>query len=227
MARFFKVIAFGAIIGVLIVFAQIIYDITNDVFFYYYRFFAVAVGLGAVIFSVFYSLRYRKKMKEAIKLLEDGKTEEYVEVVEVLIKKVKLPSLKTALKVNLSAGYCSLNDYEKAIKILEGLSHVSMYGALKMVHRLNLCMCYFYSNQWEKAIVLYENNQKVFKSFRKSKLYSGNILLLNIFVAVEKGEFDRAREMLKSAQEKYKNPRLQKHYEYLEGKLQQQREDAV
>lgn len=226
MKRILKIVAIGIIIGILLVIVQIVFRIPKDVFLHYYWICGVLVILGAVIFNLFYNLRYQKKMKDAAILLENGKAKEYIEAVEELLKNAKGRHLKNFLTVNLSAGYCDLKEYEKAIELLESLLSVRLNGVLKMVQRLNLCVCYFYSNQGEKGITLFESSQKDFKPFLKSKLYGGNIAVLDIFVAIEKGEFIRAKELLKSARNDWDNPRLQDDYQYLEEILHnEQRED--
>lgn len=226
MKRILKVIGVGVIIGIMLVIVQIAFNIPKDIFLHYYWICGVAVVLVAVIFNYFYNLRYQKKMKDTAMLLENGKTKEYIQVVEVLLKNAKGRYLKKVLTVNLSAGYCRLNEYEKAIELLESLLRVRLYGVLKMVHRLNLCVCYFYSHQGKKAIALYESSQKDFKPFKKSKLYGGNIAVLDVFAAIEKGELTRAQELLKSTREEWENPRLQDDYQYLEEILHpEQRQD--
>ena len=216
MKRIFKIIAIGIIIGVLLVIAQIALHIPKDIFLHYYWICGVVIVLGAAFFNLFYNLSYQKKMKEAVKLLEAGNAKEYIEEVESLLNTAKGRNLKNFLTVNLSAGYCDLKEYEKAIDLLESLVDERMYGVLKMVQRLNLCVCYFYSNKGKKAMDLYESSQKEFAPFLKSKLYGGNIAILNIFAAIEKGELDNAKNLLKSACEAWDNPRLQDDYQYLE-----------
>lgn len=226
MKRILKMIAIGVIIGILLVVVQIVFRIPKDVFLHYYWICGVLVILGAVIFNLFYNLRYQKNMKDAAMLLENGKAKEYIEAVEELLKNAKGRHLKNFLTVNLSAGYCDLKEYEKAIELLESLLSVKLNGVLKMVHRLNLCVCYFYSNQGKKGITLYESSQKDFKPFLKSKIYGGNIAVLGVFSAIENREFIRAKELLKYAREEWDNPRLQDDYQYFEDILHhEQRED--
>jgi len=220
MKRIFNIIAIGIIIGILLVIVQTAFHIPKDIFLHYYWICGVSVVLVAVLFNCFYNLRYQLKMKNAAMLLENGKTNEYIQAVEALLKNAKGRYLKNFLTVNLSAGYCQLNEYEKAIERLESLLRVRLYGVLKMVHRLNLCGCYFYSHQSKKAIALYESSQKDFKPFKKSKIYGGNIAVLDVFAAIEKGELIRANELLKYTCEAWDNPRLQDDYQYLEGRLQ-------
>lgn len=220
MKRFLKMIAIGVTIGILLVIVQIAFNIPREIFLHYYKICGVAVILGVVFFNLFYNLSYQKKMKEAVKFLEAGNEKEYIEEVEALLSTAKGRNLKNFLKVNLSAGYCDLNEYEKAIGLLESLMDEKMYGVLKMVQRLNLCVCYFYSNKGKKAMDLYESSQKEFAPFLKAKLYGGNIAVLSIFAAIEKGDLANAGNLLKSAREEWDNSRLQDDYQYLEERIQ-------
>lgn len=227
MKRILKVIGVGIITGIVCVYLLIKFDIPVDHWNRYIGIFGVVVISGAVIFRLLHNPRYKKKMNEAVKLLEEGKAKEYIEAVEAMAKKEKLSSWKNATILSLPAGYCSLKEYEKAVEILESLFKAHFFGKLKTIHLLSLCICYFHTNQGKKAMELYEKNQKRFKALRKSKLYGGNIAVLDAFVAIEKREFARANELLKYAIEEWKNPRLQESYRNLVERLQRKQSEGL
>ena len=221
MKRVLKIIALGVLIGIFMLVIQFTLQIPKDTFMFYYKIFGAVVIFGAVLFNYIYIHAFQKKMKKAAVVLEKGKPQEYIELVEGMRQRAKGRFLKHVIDVNLSAGYFKLQDYEKSIALLEGLLGQRLYGGLKMVQRLNLCAAYFYSGQTEKALALYEDSQKTLKPYRKSTLYGGNIMVLDIFAQIEQGALALAGETLTIAKEAYSTPSLQEDYNFLEAKLQQ------
>lgn len=176
---------------------------------------SAGIVIGSIIFNHLYHRHYKKKMKVAMKLLEDNKTDAYIEVLDELLRKAKGNFLKTLFTINLSVGYCDKKDYKKGIELLESISHQRMYYNVKMCYRLNLCCSYYYSNQIEKAKEIYNESQKVFKLFRDSSMYGGNLAVLDMFMELVDENYDVVDEQLQIAKEKWTNPRLQEDYEYI------------
>ncbi len=220
MKRLLIIFALGLIIGILLLIVQQVFQIPKDVFMHYYWILGAVVVVGAVLFNLFYVRNYQKKMKAAAALLDSGKTDEYIKVVGALRRNAKGRYLKNLFIVNLSAGYCDLKEYGKAIELLESLSDERLYGILKLVHRLNLCGSYFYNHQPEKAMAMYMSSQKEYGPYRESKMYGGYIAVLDVFAAIEIGELSRAKELLEAARGSWNNPHLQDDYSYLEDRLQ-------
>lgn len=220
MKHTLKVIGIGVGLGLVLLFFKEALRIPEEIFMKYYWIFGTAVIVAAVLFNFFYIRSYQKKMKAAALLLEQGETKEYIQVVEDLRKKAKGRYLQNLFTLNLSAGYCDLKEYDKATQLLKGLENVRLHQDLKLVYHINLCFCYFYDEQTEKALALYENSQKLFHSPLATKLYGGNIAVLDVFALVEQREYDRAKELLTTARGTWSDSRLQAEFEYLEEKLQ-------
>lgn len=174
------------------------------------------IVIGSVIFNHLYHSHYKNKMKVAMKLLEDNKTDEYIEVLHELLRKAKGNFLKTLFTINLSVGYCDKKDYEKCIELLESISNKRMYYDVKMCYRLNLCCSYYYSNQTEKAKEIYNQSQKIFKPFKENSIYGGNLAVLDMFMELADENYDVVDEQLRIAKEKWTNPRFQEDYDYIE-----------
>ena len=83
------------------------------------RVLAVGIGLGlllvflqqglqvdskALLAGQLYYRKYRREMLEAAKLLEEGKTGEYLEKVEKLLEGARGRQLQNQLRINLTAG---------------------------------------------------------------------------------------------------------------------------
>jgi len=219
MKRILKVIGIGVAMGLALLVVQQALHIPEEIFMRYYWIFAVAVVAAAVLFNHFYHRHFQKKMKTAALFLQQGKPREYIQAVEELRQKAKGRHLQNLFTLNLSAGYCDLKEYKKAIELLKSLENARLYHAFKLVYHINLCVCYFYDGQTEKAMALYQRSQKLFASPLSVKLYGGNVAVLDVFALIEQGEFDQAKELLATAREKWSDSRLQADFEYLEEKL--------
>ena len=204
------------ILGIALAFVKKKLNISDSAFWKFYYTLSAALLIGAVAFNSFYHKKYVGKMRRAIKILDDNNTEEYIKVVEQMLKKAKGRYLHTLLTVNLSVGYTELKDYKKALELLKSVSENRMYGELKMVHKLNLCCNYYYDGQREAAKSIYNENLKIFKSYRDTPIYGGNIAVIDIFMEIEKQNFELAEKIFTSAREKWDNPRLQEDFLYIE-----------
>lgn len=223
MKRVLKIFALGAGVGILLLIVQQALHIPKDTFLHYYWIFGAVVIVGAIVFNRLYIFAYEKKMTAAAALLESGHTSEYLAAVETLRQNTKGRYLNNAFTVNLSAGYCDLHEYTKAIELLEGVPGLRLCGVLKMVRQLNLCACYFYDRQTEKALALYQESLGIFQLFRNRAPYGGNIAVLDVFAAIESGDLDRADALLKAACETWNSPRLQDDYHALGERIQHER----
>lgn len=220
MKRIIIVIIFGYCFGMLLLFVRKLFQISNDAFLKYYLIFAGIVLVGVEIFNILYNRYYLKKIKTVTQLLKAGRVEEYIKELELMRCYVK-GGLNKIITINLSDTYCKLEQYDKAIELLESLSNVKLYSVYKLVHRINLCICYFHQKQTDCAIKLYENSQRIFNPYRNSKLYGGNIVILDIFAAISIKDYVRASELLQTAQSTWNDPCFLNEYRYLEESIHQ------
>ena len=228
MKRVLKVVAFGVCLGLLLVAVQSALHIDRDAFIRGYWIAAPAVVIGAVLINAGYNIFYQRKMKKLVRLLDEGRADEYVAGVEGLLQTAKGRALRNILRLNLAAGYLNTSSrrYDEAVAILEELSGERIPGAeAKMVHRLNLCMAYFHTAQYDKALSLYQNSQSVFAPFRTNKAGGGSIALLDLLAALQGKELDRAERMLAQAKQDWNDPRLQEAFREIEGTLTEMRKE--
>lgn len=209
MKHYIKLILLGVCIGIVSMLIQHALHIEEDVFLHSY--FAIIILM--VLFNIGYNLLYFKKMKHAIQLLESCKPQEYVETMEHLLKKAKGKGLQKILQLNLTAGYCDLKEYEKALEILESMDNSKLKGGLQLVHHINLCMCYFYTGQTEKAMALYQIPKENFAFYRKyPDGFTQYFFSLDILAAIVTKDLAKADTLLKQAKETWNDPRSQKMY---------------
>lgn len=222
MKHFLKVIVAGVCLGVVLVVIQIVFQFDRDALLRGYWSFAAVLIVAAALFNILYNLRYQKKMQAAAALLEEGRPAEYIAAVESLLQTARGRYVRNTLTLNLTAGYCDLKQFDKAIDILEGLSGERLRGIVKTVQRLNLCACYFYTGQQSKAMELYRASQKEFAPYRKTAVYGGSVAVLDMFAAIGEGRSKDAEALLKTARETWDRPRLRDDYQYIEALLAEQ-----
>lgn len=221
MKRIVRIIILGFCWGALFLFVKIVFQIPDDVFWQYYLICGGIVLVGTAAFNIFYNRRYLKKMKAAAQLLEANRIEEYITEVEAMRRRAKGRYANNMITINLSAGYCRLKQYDKAAELLESISNVKLSGDFKLVHHLNLCLCYFYQKQTDRAMKLYESSQGVFEPYRNSKLYGGNIAVLDTYAAIGAKDYDRAAKLLQTARSTWEDPRFLDDYRDLEKNIHQ------
>ncbi len=196
MKKVLKIIGIGFICGIFLLFIQRFFSIPEDIFLKYYYVIGFSVIILTVLFNVLYNLSYCKKINKAIVLFKNGRPKEYIDQMERIKEKAKGRALRRLIDINLGAGYYDLKQYDKAIALLEPLSKEKLRGALQIVCLLNLCLSYFRAQENKKAMALYDQSKNKFDKFKSMGKYAENIILLEIFVALEKGEPTRAEELV-------------------------------
>lgn len=222
MKRLLRILGIGVLLGLVLVFVQHLFDLSTDTLLHFYWMIAVGVVVAAFLFNALYHRHYQKKMQDAAKLLEQGKTEAYIATVSELRQNAKGRYLKNLFTVNLTTGYCDLKEYAKAIELLRSMESTRLYGTLKIVYAINLCVCWFYGGQPEQAMDLYERSQTLFQLPLARRLYGGNVAVLDLFALLEKGDAKQAKELLDAARLQWTDARLQSDFQYLEEKIGQQ-----
>lgn len=221
MKRVLSIIAVGIALGIVLFILKNALDIDDSAFWRYYFTGGIAAITAAALWNLLYTGRYQRKMKEAAALRGKGDTAGYMAAIEKLLQTAKGRQLKSQLKLNLSAGYCDLEQYEQAIAILEPLGQEKLRGPIRLVQRLNLCICYFYSGKTDKALALYHNSQKLFAPYRRTPVYGGNLAVLEMLADIEEGEYPKAAELLRQARSSWNIPRLYDDYQYVEHRLRE------
>ena len=183
------------------------------------------IGLGTILLAtVFLNLRYRRgyrrRLRRAAALLEEGKTDEYITTVEGLLETARGEPLKNQLRLNLTAGYCAKKDFSAAIRLLEELEDAHLQGLPRMVQRLNLCLCYFYTNRDRQAMAVYQASDQLFAPYRGQNPYGKSLAVADMLADIQKGEYDDARELLDTARKIWTDPGITADFDYIEKLLE-------
>ena len=214
-----RTLASGVFLGIALGFITSALDIDKDVFLKYYIVVAILIVVGVFLYNLLYIRKHNQEMNQAINLLNEGKTEEYMVRVSELERKVKGKALKNLMRLNLTAGYCDLKEYEKALEILETLRKEKLKGDVELVWRLNTCLCYFYTGRRKEAMQLYNESKALFSSSKKKGLHVPNIAILDMLAMIEDGRKKEARQYLEFAREKWPQMRLEEDYRMIDALL--------
>lgn len=212
MRHYLKAIGVGVCAGILLTVFRFVFRIDETTFKHICWAMGAAALLGAVLFYVLYVGRYNKRLRAAITHYDAGETDVYMDEVEDMLRTAKGRVIQSTLKIDLSAGYYTKGEYNKAIGILEEMSDEILPGVLKMGYRLNLCLYYFRAGRNGEAMELYRAGEKEFARYRKNKDCGGDIALMDMLAAIEEGRCGEAEEMLAHARQAWTSPRLQKEY---------------
>ena len=87
--RSIKIIIGGVGVGLLLGIVRSVFGINEALFMQYYWITGGAIIVGVVLVSILYFNSYRKKMQKAVALLEEGKTTEYIDTMEILFQKAR------------------------------------------------------------------------------------------------------------------------------------------
>lgn len=211
-----RTLASGVALGIALGFITSVLDIDKDVFLKYYIVVAILIVVGVFLYNLLYIRKHNQEMNQAINLLNEGKTEEYMDRVSELERKVKGKALKNLMRLNLTAGYCDLKEYDKALEILENLRKEKLKGDVELVWRLNTCLCYFYTGRTKEAMQLYNESKAFFSSSKKKGPHVPNIAILDMLAMIENGRKKEARQYLEFAREKWPQMRLEEDYRMID-----------
>ena len=181
---------------------------------------AVNIAAASAVLNLCYRLGYRGRMRKAAALLEDGKADEYITMVEGLLTAAKGEPLKDRLRLDLTAGYYAKKDFPSAIRILEELEDARLPAPLRMVQRLNLCLSYFYTNQDRRAMAVYEASDALFAPYRGGAAYGKSLAVADMLADIQKGDHNDARQLLETARKSWDGPGITADLDYIEKLLE-------
>ena len=210
----------GFILAILLFILKYMLNISDDIF--YKSFFAViaVVIVGCIIFNIVCVLPIRKRVISHIKLLENGEPENALEEMKKLYTEMSdkkyLVNMKNICRLNMTAAYCDMEQYDSAMEILKELSSVKLMGNADFVYRLNLCACYFYMSDGKNGLRIYNENKVLFEKYENSEFYGGNVRVLKMFALLEEKRYTEAEKLLRQTVESSNNPRLEKDFDFIE-----------
>lgn len=165
---------------------------------------------------------YRRRVLQQNADMESGNLETALEDIKAMQQESRVRRsryLTQCCQINLSAVYCRLEQYDRALEVLNAMPE-RLKEQVRLVYHLNTCICLFYSGTEEKALTYYQTHEKLFYAHRKDRNYKGNLAVLKCWALSAQGEFAAARELLRQTKRLCNTPSLMEAYEKLDQRIE-------
>ena len=220
-------IALGILFGLILLFMKLRFQLSKEETMRIYIFLSIAVLLISVIINLSYNFFYGRKINDLTPLLGEARYDEYLEKITAIRDKVKSKHLRDIAELNRTAALTGKKEYAAAVEILEELEpRVKKMPSVEMVRRLNLCLNYFYLKDYEEAETLYKDSEVLFGKYKEQEFYKKNFTILDLFMDLCcYGKKEGVAERIQEARRMYPEKQLQEDFDYLEGLLEDGKEN--
>ena len=220
-------IILGIFFGLFLVFVKLWFQLSIEEMIRLDVFSSIAFVLISVIINLSYNLFYGRKINVLTPLLGEARYDEYLEKITAIRDKVKSKHLRAIAELNRTAALTGKKEYATAVEVLKELEpRVKKMPSVEMVRRLNLCLNYFYLKDYEEAEALYQDSEALFGKYKENAFYKKNFTILDLFMDLCcYGKKEGVAERIQEARRMYPEKQLQEDFEYLEGLLEEGREN--
>ena len=220
-------IILGVFFGLFLLFVKLWFQLSVEEMIRLDVFSSIAFVLISVIINISYNLFYGRKINALMPLLAEAKYDEYLDKITAIRDKVKSKHLRAIAELNRTAALTGKKEYATAVEILRELEpRVKKMPSVEMVRRLNLCLNYFYLKDYEEAETLYKDSEALFGKYKENAFYKKNFTLLDLFMDLCcYGKKEGVAERIQEARRMYPEKQLQEDFEYLEGLLEEGKEN--
>ena len=220
-------IILGVFFGLFLLFVKLWFQLSVEEMIRLDVFSSIAFVLISVIINISYNLFYGRKINALMPLLAEAKYDEYLDKITAIRDKVKSKHLRAIAELNRTAALTGKKEYATAVEILKELEpRVKKMPSVEMVRRLNLCLNYFYLKDYEEAETLYQDSEALFGKYKEHEFYKKNFTILDLFMDLCcYGKKEGVAERIQEARRMYPEKQLQEDFEYLEGLLEEEKEN--
>ena len=220
-------IILGVFFGLFLLFVKLWFQLSVEEMIRLDVFSSIAFVLINVIINISYNLFYGRKINALMPLLGEAKYDEYLDKITAIRDKVKSKHLRAIAELNRTAALTGKKEYATAVEILKELApRVKKMPSVEMVRRLNLCLNYFYLKDYEEAETLYQDSEVLFGKYKENAFYKKNFTILDLFMDLCcYGKKEGVAERIQEARRMYPEKQLQEDFEYLEGLLEERKEN--
>ena len=220
-------IILGVFFGLFLLFVKLWFQLSVEEMIRLDVFSSIAFVLISVIINISYNLFYGRKINALTPLLGEAKYDEYLEKITVIRDKVKSKHLRAIAELNRTAALTGKKEYATAVEMLKELEpRVKKMPSVEIVRRLNLCLNYFYLKDYEEAETLYQDSEVLFGKYKENAFYKKNFTILDLFMDLCcYGKKEGVAERIQEARRMYPEKQLQEDFEYLEGLLEERKEN--
>ena len=220
-------IILGVFFGLFLLFVKLWFQLSVEEMIRLDVFSSTAFVLINVIINISYNLFYGRKINALMPLLGEAKYDEYLDKITAIRDKVKSKHLRAIAELNRTAALTGKKEYATAVEMLKELEpRVKKMPSVEMVRRLNLCLNYFYLKDYEEAETLYQDSEVLFGKYKENAFYKKNFTILDLFMDLCcYGKKEGVAERIQEARRMYPEKQLQEDFEYLEGLLEERKEN--
>ena len=220
-------IALGILFGLILLFMKLRFQLSEEETMRIYIYLSIALIIISVIINLSYNLFYGRRINALTPLLGEAKYDEYLDKITAMRDKVKSKHLRAIAELNSTAALTGKKEYGTAVEILRELEpRVKIMPSVEMVRRLNLCLNYFYLKDYEEAETLYKDSEALFRKYKENAFYKKNFTILDLFMDLCcYGKKEGVAERIQEARRMYPEKQLQEDFEYLEGLLEEGKEN--
>lgn len=220
-------IILGVFFGLFLLFVKLWFQLSVEEMIRLDVFSSIAFVLISVIINISYNLFYGRKINALMPLLAEAKYDEYLDKITAIRDKVKSKHLRAIAELNRTAALTGKKEYATAVEMLKELEpRVKKMPSVEMVRRLNLCLNYFYLKDYEEAETLYQDSEALFGKYKENAFYKKNFTILDLFMDLCcYGKKEGVAERIQEARRMYLEKQLQEDFEYLEGLLEEGKEN--
>ena len=220
-------IILGVFFGLFLLFVKLWFQLSVEEMIRLDVFSSIAFVLISVIINISYNLFYGRKINALMPLLAEAKYDEYLEKITAIRDKVKSKHLRAIAELNRTAALTGKKEYATAVEILKELApRVKKMPSVEMVRRLNLCLNYFYLKEYKEAETLYKDSEALFRKYKENAFYKKHFTILDLFMDLCcYGKKEGVAERIQEARRMYPEKQLQEDFEYLEGLLEERKEN--
>jgi len=220
-------ITLGILFGLILLFIKLWFQLSDEETMRIYIYSSIALIIISVIINLSYNLFYGRKINALMPLLGEAKYDEYLDKITAIRDKVKSKHLRAIAELNRTAALKGKKEYATAVEILRELEpRVKKMPSVEMVRRLNLCLNYFYLKDYEEAETLYQDSEVLFGKYKENTFYKKNFTILDLFMDLCcYGKKEGVAERIQEARRMYPEKQLQEDFEYLEGLLEERKEN--
>lgn len=158
----------------------------------------MAVAAGTILTEIFFANRTNSRMAELMPLLETD-PERYARELSAELEGHRKAVYRETLKINLAAACIRMKDYKKALSYLETVNVKKVTGPGIPVYWTDYVLALFYNEKGEKAEKVLSDHRAVFEKASSMEGLSRLTDAVEAFRPAFQGDYDRAREKMRSA----------------------------
>ncbi len=192
----------GVALGLSLLFIEIFFKVPVNEYLENYWYVGIFIVLAVAIIEVVISLLFSKKLLNITKTIyNDDNGEGFILENQRLLEKTRGKVQKNLIRINISAGYSYMRDFESAKAVLEQCDLDNLSGINLTIHSINLAFSNFKLNEPDRAIKIMDACRDKLQKFEQHKTLGGSIATLYILEHIAEGRNEEAKALLEKSLE--------------------------